>query len=233
VAGPPNKDWPVGVEAAGVVPADLKVEAPKGFLLALAALGEAPRPLKNPPPPEAAAAPLPPKRLVETGAPDDPLEQTPPEPSNVVEAVPKAEAEVVWVPPNGDEAAFVLPPKAGFAATPKTEEEAATEVAVGVPPNTKAGEGLAPNTEAEVVEANGVAVFAAVAAAAAAVPPNTEADAVEAVPKTDPEVVEEAVVVAALPPKIDDPVVGVPVPPPKTDPEPSVDVSKIIVIDYR
>jgi hypothetical protein len=60
--------------------------------LALAALGEAPRPLKNLPPPEAAAAPLPPQRLVETGAPDDPLEQTPP---NVVEAVPKAEAEVV------------------------------------------------------------------------------------------------------------------------------------------
>jgi hypothetical protein len=227
------------------------------------------------------------------------------------------------VPPNGDEAAFVLPPKAGFAATPKTEEEAATEVAVGVPPTTEAGEGLALNTEAEVVEADGVpnteaevieadgvpkteaevveadgvpkteAVVEAVCVpktdaevvesavgvpkteadvvveaappkfdpvvvvvvvgvevlpntddpgaadgnvsvlAAAAVRPNTEADAVEAVPKTDPEVVEEAVVVAALPPKIDDPVVDVPVPPPKTDPEPSVDVSKIIVIDYR
>jgi hypothetical protein len=227
------------------------------------------------------------------------------------------------VPPNGDEAAFVLPPKAGFATTPKTEEEAATEVAVGVPPTTEAGEGLALNTEAEVVEADGVpnteaevveadgvpkteaevveadvvpkteAVVEAVcvpktdaevvesavvvpkteadvvveaappkfdpvvvvvvvgvevlpntddpgaadgdvAVFAAAVRPITEADAVEAVPKTDPEVVEEAVVVAALPPKIDDPVVGVPVPPPKTDPEPSVDdVLKMIVIDYR
>ena len=57
---PPNKDWDV---VLGVLDPKLELAPPNTFLLAFAALGADPRPLKNPPPP--ALEELPPKTDVE------------------------------------------------------------------------------------------------------------------------------------------------------------------------